>query len=229
MLTGRKLALSLAFTVLVALAFGVSCRGFFTNPTIDSIAISPSSVNLDVNATQQFTAWGTYSDGSRSQITSGLTWTSDSTEVTITTGGKATGVSVTSSSATITGSAQGLDGTATVTVIGDVTSMTVSPTTATVKVGGTGVPFTFTGSPGPPTYITPNNGGTLTVLDNSGNTNANSNFTCAVGTDNSGNPAEVCTAYAGASTGSPYKIQMSYPTSSGGTVTASATANISGT
>ena len=29
MLTGRKMALTLAFTVLVALAFGAGCRGFF--------------------------------------------------------------------------------------------------------------------------------------------------------------------------------------------------------
>jgi len=211
MLTGRKLALSLAFTVLVALAFGVSCRGFFTNPTINSIAISPSSVNLDVNATQQFTAWGTYSDGSRSQITSGLTWTSDSTAVTITAGGKATGVDVTSSSATITGSAQGLDGTASVTVVGDVTSMTVSPTSQGIKPGGASVTFTFAASPGPPYYVTADNGGTLNI------STADSYLTCTTGVDGKNNPAEVCSLAAGVTGVVSYQLQMTYPSPSGGT------------
>ncbi len=217
MLTGRKLALTLAFTVLVALTLGVSCKGFFPPNTLNSISIQPPSLNLDVNAMQQFTAYGTYQDGTRSQLTSGVVWSSDSPSVTITAGGIATGVSVTTSSATITGSAQGLSGTATVTVIGDVTSMTVSPSTATVTVGATGVPFTFTGSPGPPTYITSDNGGTVTITATG--TGGTSDFTCIVGTDASGNPAEVCSAISGASMGSPYTIQMSYPTPSGGTVT----------
>jgi hypothetical protein len=223
MLTGRKLALTLAFTVLVAVAFGVSCKGFFTGNTLQSVAIQPSTLDFQVNATQQFSAWGTYQDNTRSQITSGVVWTSDSPDVTITAGGLATAQIVTSAAATITGSAQGLNGTATVNVIGDVTSMSVSPTTATVTVNAPGVAFTFTGSPGPPTYITVGNGGTLTI------TPSNSDFTCTVGTDAKGNPAEVCQAITNASTGSPYTITMSYPTPSGGTVTASAKANISGT
>jgi hypothetical protein len=227
MLTGRKLALTLAFTVLVAVAFGVSCKGFFTGNTLQSVAIQPSTLDFQVNATQQFSAWGTYLDGTRSQITSGVVWTSDSPDVTITAGGLATALIVTSAAATITGSAQGLDGTATVNVIGDVTSMSVNPTTATVTVNAPGVAFTFTGSPGPPTYITVSNGGTLTITPS--NTGSTSDLTCTVGTDAKGNPAEVCQALSGASAGNPYTITMSYPTPSGGTVTATATANISGT
>ncbi len=228
MLTGRKLALTLAFAVLVALAFGVSCQGFFQPNTLNSISIQPPSLNLDVNATQSFSAWGTYQDGSRSQITSGVVWTSDSPSVTITAGGTATGVSVTTSSATITGSAQGLSGTATVTVIGDVTSMTVSPTTATIAENATATPFTFTGSPGPPTYITADNGGTLTIT--ASGTIGTSDFMCTVGTDAHGNPAELCSATQGAFAGSPYTIQMSYPTPSGGIVTSPiATVTVTGT
>jgi hypothetical protein len=67
----------------------------------------------------------------------------------------------------------------------------------------------------------------LTITpSNSGST---SDLTCTVGTDAKGNPAEVCSALPGAGAGTPYTIQMSYPTPSGGTATASATANISGT
>ncbi len=217
MLTGRKLALTLAFTVLVVVAFGASCKGFFTGNTLQSVAIQPSTLDFQVNATQQFSAWGTYLDGTRSQITSGVVWSSDSPDVTITAGGLATAQIVTASAATITGSAQGLNGTATVNVIGDVTSMSVSPTTATLTEQAPGVPFTFTGSPGPPTYITAANGGTLTVTATG--TGGTSNFTCTVGTDAKGNPAEVCSALQNASQGSPYTIQMSYPSPSGGTTT----------
>jgi hypothetical protein len=225
MLTGRKLALTLAFTVLVAVAFGVSCKGFFQGNTLQTVAIQPSSLNIQVTATQQFSAWGTYLDGTRSQITSGVVWTSSSPDVTITAGGLATAQIVTTSAATITGSAQGLNGTATVNVIGDVTAMTVNPTSQSMTEGSP-YPFTFTGSPGPPTYITTSNGGTLTIT--ASNTTSTTLLTCTVGTDSKGNAAESCTAQSGAVAGNPWSITMSYPTPSGGTATATAMANASG-
>jgi hypothetical protein len=225
MLTGRKLALTLAFTVLVALAFGVSCRGFFQPNTLETVTLQPPSLNIGVGLTQQFTAYGTYSDNSRSQITSGIVWTtSDPVDVPITAQGLLTAANVTSD-VTITGSAQGLSGTATVSVIGDVTNMTVSPTTETMTEG-TVYNFTFTGSPGPPDFITTNNGGTLTITAT--NTQFNNYLTCSVGADTNGNPVEACVMDSGAVAGNPYTIQMTYPTTSGGTVTATATVNASG-
>jgi hypothetical protein len=213
MLTGRKLALTLAFTVLVALALGVSCTGFFPPNTLETIQIQPPSVNIDVNAQQGFTAYGTYQDGTRSQITSGVVWGSDSPSVTITAGGTATAQSVTTSSVTITGSAQGLSGTATVTVIGDVNSISVTQSSSTIVADGSPVTFTFAATPGPPAYITADNGGTLTI------TTADSFFTCTVGVDGSNppNPAEVCSLASGG-TFTSYQLQMSYPSPSGGTV-----------
>src|SRR5208337_4742037 len=200
MLTGRKLALTLAFTVLVVVAFGVSCRGFFQPNSLETIAIQPPSLDLAVDATQQFSAWGTYQDGSRKQLTSGLVWTStDTVDAPITAAGLVTGVSVTPASVTITGAAQGLSGTATLNVIGDVNTMTVSPGSQSMSEG-TAYPFTFTGSPGPPTYITTSNGGTLTITF-TGTTASASDLTCTVGTDTSGNPAESCTAQSGAVAG----------------------------
>ncbi len=227
MFSGKKLAVISAFTVLLVAAFGAGCKGFFTGNTLNSIAVQPSTIDMQVNDQQQFTAFGTYSDGSRSQITGGLVWSSSASNVSITSGGLATALTVTASGVTITGSAQGYSGTGTVNVIGNVTSITVSPTTATIADGATGTPFTFTGSPGPPTYITADNGGTLTITPTgSGGTNF---FTCTVGTDAKGNPAEVCSAQTGAGAGSPYTIQMSYPTPSGGTVTSpTATVTVTG-
>ena len=74
MLTGRKLALTLAFTVLVALAFGVSCTGFFPKNSLTAISIQPPSPQIEVGSanSQTLQAWGTYQDNSRSQITSGV-------------------------------------------------------------------------------------------------------------------------------------------------------------
>ena len=64
-------------------------------PTLNSIAVTPNPpTNLAVGSTEQFTATGTYSDGSTKVITSKVIWTSsDTTKATITSsGGLATGV-----------------------------------------------------------------------------------------------------------------------------------------
>jgi hypothetical protein len=126
MLSGRKLALTLVFAGLVAIGAGVSCKGFFQNPTISSIAIQPPTPNIEVGAAnaQTLQAWGTYSDGSRSQITSGVAWSSSDTsviEINQSTG-LATGEG-SGGSATITAAAQGLSGTASATAyLGTITN-----------------------------------------------------------------------------------------------------------
>lgn len=211
MFTGRKLPITLAFGVLIGLAFGVNCDGFFVDPVLQSIVISPSSPQVDVDKTLQLQAFGTYDDGSRKQIKSGVSWSSDATDVA--TIDPSTGLlsGSTPGSSTITASSQGLDGTAQATVIGNVTAITVNPTSASVSIGGTGVAFTFAATPGPPLFITADNGGTLDV------TPSDDHINCVVGVDGSNNPAEICSATTGAI--GPYTLQMSYPSPSGGTVT----------
>jgi uncharacterized protein YjdB len=218
MLTGRKLALTLAFTVLVALAFGVSCRGFFPKPVLQSIAISPTAPQVSVDQTQNLQLFGTYDDGSRNVVNSGVSWSSsDMTVATVTGTGSATLKGVASGSVTITASAQALSATATATVIGNVTQITVSPLSGSVAVGA-GQPFTFAATPGPPSFITGDNGGTVVISPNDGN------ITCAVSTDSNSNPDELCTA-AAVGTGS-YTIVMTYPSPSGGTVTSTPAATL---
>lgn len=129
MLTGRKLLLTLVFTVVVALAFGVSCRGFFPPNSLTAISIQPPSPQIEVGSAnaQTLQAWGTYQDNSRSQITSGVLWTtSDSNVLQIgPTSGVAAGVG-TGGSATVTAAAQGLSTTASATVyLGSITSFEV--------------------------------------------------------------------------------------------------------
>ena len=47
MFTGRRLPLTLAFAVLIGLAFGASCKGFFVDPTLTAITISPTAPQVD--------------------------------------------------------------------------------------------------------------------------------------------------------------------------------------
>ena len=57
-----------------------------SNKTLRSIAISSASVKLAANGTPlQFTAVGTYSDGSTQDITNAVSWTSSSGRVTFST------------------------------------------------------------------------------------------------------------------------------------------------
>jgi hypothetical protein len=79
-------------------------------PTLVSIVVAPVDPSIGTGATIQFTAYGTYSDGSYKIITSSVAWSSSRTGVaTIVSGGLATGVAVgtttiTAKSGTVSGS-----------------------------------------------------------------------------------------------------------------------------
>ena len=131
MLSGRtfaakRLPLTIAFTVLLVASFGAGCTGFFPKNTLNSIAIQPPTPTVTVGTPQTLLAYGTYSDNSRSLITSGVAWTSsDPTIISIV---ENTGVAtaVTGGTATITASAQGISATATATaVFGTITNFQV--------------------------------------------------------------------------------------------------------
>src|ERR1017187_1033086 len=81
--SGNRLPLTAAFAVLLVAAFGAGCKGFFTGNTLNSIAIQPPSPQVQVGSTTTATlqAWGTYSDNTRSQITSGVSWTSSNNSI----------------------------------------------------------------------------------------------------------------------------------------------------
>jgi uncharacterized protein YjdB len=118
MFSGKKLAIISAFTVLLVAAFGAGCKGFFTGNTLNSIAIQPPSPTVEVGQTTSLSAWGTYADGTRSQVTSGVAWTSsDPTTILVdpNTGLLSTPTNSTGGTATITAAAQGLSATASAT------------------------------------------------------------------------------------------------------------------
>jgi uncharacterized protein YjdB len=84
-------------------------------PTLTSIAVAPPNASLEVGATLQFSAIGTYDDGSTQIITSQVMWSSSAATVaTIASGGLATGAAP--GTTTIEASLSGLSGTAILTV-----------------------------------------------------------------------------------------------------------------
>ena len=142
MLTGRKLALTLAFTALVAVAFGVSCKGFFPKPVLQSVAVGPATPTLqtgNTNNTQQMTAVGTYDDGVR--VDSKVTWSivdvTGTGVATVGTGGLVTAVNQGTATVTATSTeVPTLSGSTTVTVtVSCIQSITVTPVAPTVTHG----------------------------------------------------------------------------------------------
>lgn len=145
-----------------------------TNPSgLDSIAVSPSTQSLAVGQTAQLGVTGTYGNASHvstQPVTSGVTWTSNSTSVaTVSTSGLVTAVG--SGTATITASAQGFKGplssTSTITVGvtgtgvggttgGVVVSLAVIPSAQTVATAGQTTQFIAIGttSNGATLYLT---------------------------------------------------------------------------
>jgi len=73
-----------------------------TPPALVSIAVTPVSTSIATGLTQQFSATGTYSDGSTQNLTAAVTWNSATPSVaTISGGGLATGVARGTSSITV--------------------------------------------------------------------------------------------------------------------------------
>lgn len=80
-----------------------------TSATLRSIAVTPTGASISVGATQQFTATGTNSDGTTTDLTGVATWSSSSTNVaTISSTGLATGMG--SGSTTIMATFSGITG-----------------------------------------------------------------------------------------------------------------------
>ena len=125
--------LGLAILFLLALA---ACHGFFVNPQLTSISVTPQSTSVVKGTTQQFTATGVNDDGSTSNVSS-VTWTSSDTKIaTVNSTGLATGVAA--GTATITAAAKNLTGTATLTVNNAaLQSISVTPQTASIALGQT--------------------------------------------------------------------------------------------
>lgn len=69
--------ISLSITFLI----GGGCRSSASDPTLTSIAITPGTASLMLSSTQAFTATGSYSDSSTSDLTTTVTWNSSDSAV----------------------------------------------------------------------------------------------------------------------------------------------------
>ena len=116
-----------------------------TIPTLVSISVSPASPSLAKGFTQAFTASGYYSDGSKQDLTTLVTWATSNTSVaTIASTGIATGVSVGTTAISATQGA--VSGTATLSVTGaTLVSISASPASSSLAKGFS-LPFTATGT-----------------------------------------------------------------------------------
>jgi hypothetical protein len=94
--TKQKLRLIGAFGALATLGLLASCRGFFVNPTVTSLAIGPANLSLAPATSFQMSATATYSDGSTSDATGKAVWVStDENVATFPSPGNLTAVSLT--------------------------------------------------------------------------------------------------------------------------------------
>lgn len=100
-----------------------------------SITVLPATASLPVNTTLQFTATGTYTDGSSRDLTTLVNWASSSTAAaTVTGAGLATGVAA--GSTTITAGLAGIHGSTTLTVTAPtISSIVVTPDGLTLGIG----------------------------------------------------------------------------------------------
>jgi len=116
-----------------------------TTPVLQKITVSPSNPSLLSLLSTNFTATGTYSDGTTADITSKVTWSSSRTDIaTISSTGAAT--TLLAGTSTITATLNGISGTTTLTVTGgNLTGITISPATSTMA-SNTIARITATGS-----------------------------------------------------------------------------------
>jgi hypothetical protein len=211
--TKHKLRLIGASAALAIFALGVGCKGFFVNPTLTSIAISPTAPQVQQGKTLQLQAFGTFDDGTRSQIKTGVSWASATPTVASIDGNTGILTGVSTGTSTITASAQALSSTATATVFLVINSIAISPTTANITTNGGNAKFKVTAV---------SNGGTIDItsaatLTPESNGTAVSTISCAF----DGVSQQVCTDNS-APTGT-YQIVASY---SGSALTATATLTV---
>jgi hypothetical protein len=144
----HKLRIAGAFGALAALALAISCRGFFVKPTLTSIAVSPTAPEVEQGKTLQLQLFGTYDDGSRSQVKSGVSWSSSAPTIASVDPNSGILTGLQTGSTTITADAQGLSSTASATVFIVIAAISIAPQNPSLS-GGTGSGsqnFTISGS-----------------------------------------------------------------------------------
>jgi hypothetical protein len=126
--------LALAAVSLLCIFALAACSS--NTPVLRYITVAPTSATISVSTTQQFTATAFFSNGTSSDATALVTWSSSSAAVaTIATGGVATAVGL--GNTTISATLAGITSSPATLSVSQLTSIAVSPATATIAIGGT--------------------------------------------------------------------------------------------
>ena len=104
-----------------------------TAAVLSSIAVTPANPSISDGTSQQFTATGTYSDGSTQNLTNLVSWSSSNPADLISASGLAAANGVGAS--TIQATSSGVNGSTTLTVTPPTISVMVTPSTANVQAG----------------------------------------------------------------------------------------------
>jgi len=116
-----------------------------TTPTISDIFVSPDGLTEPIGISQQYTATADYSDGSSSDLSSGITWVSSAPAV-ATVDSRGVVTSVGPGTTTISATVGSFSDSSTLTVVpAHLQSITVTPSTAKLSAG-TLLQFTATGN-----------------------------------------------------------------------------------
>ncbi|MBM2824374.1 MAG: Ig domain protein group 2 domain protein, partial [Dehalococcoidales bacterium] len=141
--TGKATSVSIGSVVIWAVKDGIESNTALLNitaPTLSSIVLTPTTPSIAAGRTVQFTANGTYTDGSWADMTSVVAWTSDNTSAAIiSASGLATGIAI-DNIVVITANdiLSGKTGTATLTVtVKEVTSFVIVPARPVIAAGTT--------------------------------------------------------------------------------------------
>ena len=141
---GLVSALTAGTPVISATAGDLGGSSSLSVATLVSIAITPSNPSLQAESTEQFSATGTFSDGSTHDVTASVTWSSSSSAViSIGAGGLAT-TGGTAGTATITATSGATSATTSVTV--QAIPATPSITSVSPSGGTAGTQVTISGS-----------------------------------------------------------------------------------
>jgi Domain of unknown function (DUF1929)/Concanavalin A-like lectin/glucanases superfamily/Bacterial Ig-like domain (group 2)/Glyoxal oxidase N-terminus/Abnormal spindle-like microcephaly-assoc'd, ASPM-SPD-2-Hydin len=135
---GNTTSLAAGQTTITATSGSVSGSAVLTvtSATLSSIAVTPGTYSIASGTVEQFTAAGTFSDGSQQNLTTYVSWGSSTSAVaTVASSGAASGVGP--GTAAITATLGSVTGTANLTVTTAVlTAIQISPQSPSVTIGG---------------------------------------------------------------------------------------------
>ena len=137
---GLATGLSAGTTTISAAVAGVNGTATLTvtSATLVSIAVTPSNPTLGVGVSQLFTATGSFSDGSVSDVSSEAVWTSSALNVATIDATSHLVASLAAGTTTITATVGMISGSSTLTVTtASLTSIAVTPAKSTIAVKGT--------------------------------------------------------------------------------------------